>query len=277
MIYQSARPPDQVRAENPLTLAGLRDFEISDFTSDLGILKIFRYLSGIHRGFRIKSKDFPRHDGGMWFFLAPPKSAIIRINSMGLPLVDQQEHRFSYQDYCQRDDEKRWEIIDVIEYDMAAAPFRIHQHVSMELSVRFYDFFKRKNCKVYSAPFDVRLSEIKDAADEDIFTVVQPDITVVCDPAKLDERGCKGPPDLIVEILSPSSAGTDMKIKRNLYERYGVKEYWIVHPNDKIAMLYSIGENGQYEKAEIYTQEDMVESKLFPELKIRLSEIFSYA
>jgi len=193
---------------------------------------------------------------------------------MGLPLIKQYEDRFSYKDYFQWDDEKRREIIDGIVYDMSA-PFRIHQEISMELSVRLHDFFKYKNCKVYAAPFDVRLSEIKDADDEDIFTVVQPDISVICDPSKLDKRGCNGSPDLVIEILSPSSAGMDMKIKRNLYEKYGVKEYWLVHPYDKIVMLYSHGKNGEYAKSEIYTKDDTLESKLFQELKIKLSDIFT--
>jgi len=193
---------------------------------------------------------------------------------MGLPLIKQQEHHFSYKDYCQWDDEKRWEIIDGIEYDMTA-PSRIHQEVSGELFVRLYDFFKNRNCKVYSAPFDVRLSEVRDADDEDIFTVIQPDITVICDPSKLDERGCKGTPDLIVEILSPSTVRTDMKIKRNLYEKYGVKEYWIVHPYDKIVMVYGLDKNDRYAKAEIYTHDDIIESRLFQELKIKISDIFA--
>ncbi|MEZ4525169.1 MAG: Uma2 family endonuclease [Desulfobacterales bacterium] len=192
---------------------------------------------------------------------------------MGLPLI-KQEYSFSYKDYCQWDDGERWEIIDGIEYSMTA-PSRIHQEISMELSVRLYDFFKNKNCKVYSAPFDVRLSEIENADDEDIFTVVQPDITVVCDPSRLDERGCRGTPDLIVEIVSPSSVGTDMKIKRELYERYCVKEYWIIHPYDKIVMIYCLGKNNQYAKSEIYTQEDILESKLFEDLKIKVADILA--
>ncbi len=166
---------------------------------------------------------------------------------MGLPLIKHQDDRFSYKDYFQWDDEKRREIIDGIVYDMSA-PFRIHQEISGELFVRLYDFFKNRNCKVYAAPFDVRLSEIKAVDDEDIFTVVQPDISVICDPSKLDERGCNGSPDLVVEILSPSSAGMDMKIKRNIYEKYGVKEYWLVHPYDKIVMLTLLRKMGSMQK-----------------------------
>lgn len=192
---------------------------------------------------------------------------------MGLALM-KQDRRFSYKDYCQWDDGKRWEIIDGYAYDMAG-PSRIHQEISMELSVRFHQFFKDRHCKVYAAPFDVRLSETEDADDEDIFTVVQPDILVVCDPSKLDDRGCNGAPDIIIEILSPTSAGMDMKIKRDLYEKYGVKEYWIVHPYDKIVMQYYLGSSSQYAKADIYTQEDTIESKLFQELTIKLSDIFS--
>jgi len=189
-------------------------------------------------------------------------------------IAQQAKQRFSYKDYYGWDDDKRWELIDGVEYDMGPAPLRIHQGISMELAVLLHIFFRDKKCKVYAAPFDVRLSEIENAADEEIFTVVQPDITVVCDPSKLDERGCKGAPDLIVEILSPSSAGRDMKIKRNLYEKHGIREYWIIHPHDKIAMVYLLEADSRYGKAAVYTQDDMIESGIFEGLKIRLSDLF---
>lgn len=185
----------------------------------------------------------------------------------------QTEKRHSYKDYLEWD-EKRWELIDGIEYDMSPAPLRIHQDVSMELSVRLYDFLKQKKCKTYTAPFDVRLPETENATDEEIFTVVQPDIAVVCDLTKLDERGCVCAPDLIVEILSPSAAGMDMKIKRDLYEKHGVVEYWIVNPHDKIAMVYTLGADKQYGKAGIYVEDDIIESGRFEDLKIRLSDLF---
>ncbi|OQX25962.1 MAG: hypothetical protein BWK80_12870 [Desulfobacteraceae bacterium IS3] len=190
-------------------------------------------------------------------------------------IAQQAKQGFSYKDYYGWDDGKRWELIDGVEYDMGPAPLRIHQGISMELAVLLNNFFKDKKCKVYAAPFDVRLSEIENAADEEVFTVVQPDITVVCDASKLDERGCKGAPDLLVEIISPSSAGRDMKTKLNLYEKHGIREYWLIHPHDRIALVYLLGADSQYGKAAVYAQDDVIESGIFEGLKIRLSDLFA--
>jgi Uma2 family endonuclease len=191
--------------------------------------------------------------------------------------AQQTKQGFSYKNYYGWDDGKRWELIDGVEYDMGPAPLRRHQDVAGELFFRLYSFFKDKKCKVYVAPFDVRLSELENATDEEIFTVVQPDITVVCDSSKLDDRGCKGAPDLVVEILSPSSAGRDMKTKRDLYEKHGIREYWIIHPHDRIAMVYLLDADRRYGKAAVYEQDDMMESVIFAGLSIRLSDLFASA
>ena len=124
---------------------------------------------------------------------------------------------YTYEDYLLWSDEERWELIDGVPYNMTPAPSRVHQGISMELSRQIANHLAGKMCKIYAAPFDVRLPK-SDEEEEQIETVVQPDLVVVCDGNKLDERGCKGAPDLIIEILSPYTAGKDMKIKRNLYE-----------------------------------------------------------
>ncbi len=182
--------------------------------------------------------------------------------------------RLNYRDYCEWTDGRRWELIDGLEYDMSPAPARIHQKLSGELFVRIYNALKDRQCEVYAAPFDVRLSEDSGAADEEIFTVVQPDITVICDPSKLDERGCIGAPDLVVEILSPFTAAKDMKTKRDLYEKYGVGEYWLAHPTDKTFMVYRLKQDKRYAKPEIYTGRDVIESEMVPGLKIALTDLF---
>ena len=192
-------------------------------------------------------------------------------------LAKQEHGRFSYKDYCKWTDDGRWELIDGIEYDMSPAPSRIHQKLSGELFVRIYDVLKEKQCDVYAAPFDVRLSDDAEASDEEVFTVVQPDIVVVCDESKLDERGCLGAPDLVIEILSPDTAAKDMKIKRDLYEKHGVREYWLVHPTDKTLMIYSLGQDKQYAKAEIYAGQDIVESTVIEGLKIELTDLFGFS
>ena len=138
-----------------------------------------------------------------------------------------------------------------------------------------YAFLKDKTCKVYAAPFTVRLP-VKDEAELDTHTVVQPDIAVVCDQHKLDEKGCKGALDLIIEILSPATAKHDHIRKRNLYEEHGVHEYWIVDPINHIVTAYHL-RNGQYAAPHIYGDEDVAEVESLPQLKINLKDILGPA
>ena len=136
----------------------------------------------------------------------------------------------SYADYQTWPDDERYEIIDGIVYAMNA-PLRVHQEILLEMARQFANYLKGKPCKVYIAPFDVRFTDRAKNEDE-IFDVVQPDLSVICDHDKLDDKGCLGSPDLVVEILSPSSASYDNIKKRALYEKYGVKEFWLVHRQD---------------------------------------------
>lgn len=191
------------------------------------------------------------------------------------PLARKIDKKFTYKDYCSWPDDERWELIDGIAYNMSPAPSRQHQELSRELFARLYDVLKDKECETYYAPFDVRLPDTDTAEEDQTFTVVQPDIVVVCDLSKLDDRGCKGAPDLIIEILSPSTAAKDLKIKRDLYERHGVKEYWLVHPTDKTVMIYnSIVDDNQYGKADVYAGEDIIVSQVIEGLKINLIDVF---
>ncbi|MBM3425907.1 MAG: Uma2 family endonuclease [Bacteroidetes bacterium] len=155
----------------------------------------------------------------------------------------------------------------------AAAPNRIHQRVSLKLSVNLFQFLEGKTCQVYEAPFDVRFP--KDSKeDHRIFDVVQPDLCVVCDPSKLDERGCIGAPDLIVEILSPGSSKLELKHKYELYESRGVREYWIIHPEHQNLLIYT-WVNGTFVPSHLYTTGDLVESKVVDGFKLDLEEFFS--
>ena len=124
------------------------------------------------------------------------------------------------------------------------------------------------------ARFDVRLPR-GDEADDDIDTVVQPDISIICDSRKLDELGCRGAPDLIVEILSPSTASKDQKEKLALYEKHGVKEYWIVQPDNKLVMVFQLSKTTSYGKPDIYTHEDTINVKRFKGLVIDLASVFA--
>jgi len=182
---------------------------------------------------------------------------------------------YSYADYLDWDDGGRWELIDGVPYCMSPAPNRRHQDISGELFRQVATYLLEKPCRAYIAPFDVRFVDAKDTVSDDyIDTVVQPDIVVVCDPEKLDDRGCKGSPDLIVEILSPSTTRMDMTVKFDLYQRFGVKEYWIVHPKDQTVLVFKLLETGLYGVPDRYCAEDTIPVTLLGDLQIDLTQVF---
>ena len=190
------------------------------------------------------------------------------------PLAKKLNEKFSYADYLSWPYNERWEIIEGVAYDMSPAPSTEHQGISFKLSGILYDFLKDKKCKAFAAPFDVRLAETKDEADEKIETVVQPDIVVVCDQNKLDKRGCLGTPDITVEILSPSTSYKDQTEKLLLYEKHCVKEYWIINPDAKYIMIYHL-EGIKYGKPEYLTENDTLKSMALDGLRIDLSEVWA--
>jgi len=182
--------------------------------------------------------------------------------------------RWTYADYLNWNDD-RWEIIDGIAYAMSPAPGRRHQELSGELFRQISNHLKGKHCKIFAAPFDVRLAERPGLTDDKVESVVQPDLLVVCDSSKLDERGCNGPPDLIIEITSPSTGKNDLTIKFDLYQRHGVKEYWIVHPAEQTLMVFKLLENGMYSAPGRFGGSDQVDVPLLGELVIALGEVFA--
>lgn len=191
-----------------------------------------------------------------------------------MTLAIKNERKYTYADYITWPEEERWELINGIAYDMSPSPSRRHQEISRALFYQFYEYLKDKACEVYYAPFDVRLPKAQEE-DEDIPTVVQPDILVVCDLHKLDEKGCKGVPDLIIEIVSPFSAVKDVKEKFTLYERHGVKEYWLVHPEEKIVMVFSLDSSGsKYGRPQNYADADKIEVKVLKGFVVDLSNVF---
>jgi Uma2 family endonuclease len=180
---------------------------------------------------------------------------------------------YSYADYL------TWHFDEVVELikgkifkKAAAAPRRIHQKVLGELHLVLGNFLKGNICQVYVAPFDVRFST-KSKEDSKIHDVVQPDICVICDPEKLDDRGCIGAPDLIVEILSPGNSKTELKHKFELYESNGVKEYWVIHPENQDLLIYTLT-NGKYVPSPLLTSGDVVESIAIEGFKLDLEEFF---
>lgn len=182
------------------------------------------------------------------------------------------EQKYSYADYLTWDKDERWEILDGVPY-MQAAPSRVHQEISGELHRQFANYLQSKPCKVYHAPFCVRLDI--EMNDNDIKNVVEPDITIVCDNSKLDEKGCKGSPDMIIEIISPSTGKKDKVIKFNKYEKARVREYWIVEHDQKLVSVFTLESNGRYGRPEMYTDEDKINISIFQNLEIDLQSVFN--
>jgi Uma2 family endonuclease len=183
--------------------------------------------------------------------------------------------QYSYADYLTWQFAERVELFKGYVRQMSA-PTPNHQRVSIALTTLMNNFFWKGSCEMFYAPFDVRLyNRTKSGlADKDVYTVVQPDICVICDPAKIDNKGCNGAPDLVVEILSPSNPGTDLKDKYQLYEENGVGEYWIVYPNDAVLHQF-VRQAGKYVPYGVYTRTDALSAFLFPELSIPLEEVFA--
>ena len=184
-----------------------------------------------------------------------------------MPLT-QENQRYTYTDYCTWGDSERWELIDGVPYAMSPAPSRLHQKVSGNLHRHLANFLHGKLCEVYTAPFDVRLN--RDTADN---TVVQPDLVVVCDRAKLDDRGCVGVPDMVVEILSPSTARHDRLIKFQTYQKAGVREFWIVDIETKTVQV-SILENSNYITV-MYGDTDMAPVHVLEGCEVDLQDVFA--
>ncbi len=183
---------------------------------------------------------------------------------MALAQRDHQHH--TYGDYCSWPDDVRYELIDGQAYAMSPGPNRRHQEVGFEIARQIADALEGSPCRTYVAPFDIRLPRGNEA-DDDIDTVVQPDIMVVCDRTKLDDRGCRGAPDWVIEVLSPSSASHDQILKRALYERHGVREYWLIHPVDLIVTVYRLVD-GAYGRPDIFELKDTLACGILPEVVI---------
>lgn len=190
-------------------------------------------------------------------------------------LLQDRDRHWTYADYKQFPDEIRVEIIDGVLYDMTAAPVRRHQLISIRLERVLDPIALARGCELYHAPFDIRLPQAEPvlvvgddrrhpADDGNVSTVVQPDIVVVCDKSVLDDAGCSGPPELVIEILSPSTSYKDQSKKLELYERHDVLEYWIVNPEAPWVMVYRRTAPGdaQFAKPEYYRRDESIPVEL---------------
>ena len=193
-----------------------------------------------------------------------------------MELVLDLNKRYTYADYLTWMDDVRRELIEGF-IKLMPAPRRIHADVSKNITWHLESVVRKNKgtCNVYYAPFDVRFPQNGETVNDKIYTVVQPDISVICDGSKLDEYGCLGAPDMIVEILSPSTGKRDMYEKFLLYESSGVKEYWIVYPKDQAVHIFTLQDDGKYGDGRVYERDEKAPVHIFDGYLIDLKDIFS--
>jgi len=179
---------------------------------------------------------------------------------------------YSYAHYLKWVFDERVELIKGKIFEMSA-PNRYHQQISGYIFNKFFNYLQGKPCKVYSAPFDVRFYR-ESKEDKDVYTVLQPDICVICDPSKLDYRGCIGAPDIVVEILSPGNNKKDLLYKYNVYEEFAVKEYWVVSPGEKTVLRYTLNESGKFQPSKLFTLSEKVSSEVLSGFELDLDGTF---
>ncbi len=185
---------------------------------------------------------------------------------------------YSYADYLTWQLEETVELIRGKIMLMAPAPNLKHQSIITNLGGALFNYFHKKPCRLFYAPFDVSLFDSRKSklADREIFTVIQPDLCVICDPDKLTEQGCSGAPDWVIEILSPNNSKRDARIKFDLYEENGVTEYWLVYPYEQSVYQFVLNEQGQkYQLHGMYAQDGLAVPYLFPDLQIDLADVFA--
>jgi Uma2 family endonuclease len=188
-----------------------------------------------------------------------------------------QNKRYSYADYLTWMDDVRRELFDGFIKFMTPAPSRRHQELSVSLTLQIGTYLMHKNCKLYHAPSDVRFSKDKaNKDDEQVFTVLQPDLFIVCDLSKLDDRGCLGAPDMIIEIISPKNSKRDTHDKFEIYQEYGVREYWIVNPSDEYVTVFVLDDKSKFQFVGMYAEDDKIPVNIFNgDFKVDLTEVFT--
>ena len=184
----------------------------------------------------------------------------------------QELHRYTYGDLMEWDDGKRYELYDGMPVAMAS-PSDVHQEISGNIFAQFHYYLRGKPCKVYSAPFDVRLFDMDDDRPEDSEYVLQPDLMVVCDKSKVDRHGVHGAPDLVIEILSPSTQERDWREKFTLYQKAGVREYWVVDPVGRFVAAHIL-KAGKYDTPIFYASGAKVPVSLWDAFAVDLSTVF---
>lgn len=180
---------------------------------------------------------------------------------------------YTYADYLQWKFVERLELLRGKIFRMSG-PGTLHQKISVKLTTLLYNFLHDHPCQVFSAPFDVRLPARNRMRDDEITTVVQPDICVICDENKLDDRGCCGAPDLVVEILSPGNSKKEVRLKYELYEEAGVREYWIVNPAEENVVVHVLNNVGKFKGLKMYAGGDLIRSVAIPGFTLDVGRVF---
>lgn len=188
---------------------------------------------------------------------------------MALPA---EKRRYTFADVLTWDESEQVEIIGG-EVFMRGTPSRLHQEISGEMFRQLANYLEGKKCRVYHPPFAVRLFELDGDSPEDVDTMVEPDLTIVCDHDKLDEDGCKGAPDMVVEILSPSTQRHDRLVKLGLYQRAGVREYWIVSPEAETVEVFLL-EDGRFTPRGFYEKTDIAKVHVLEGCFLELCKVF---
>jgi len=182
---------------------------------------------------------------------------------MAMPLK-KSDRKYTWEDYKTWPAGERWEIIEGAPYCMSPAPSTTHQKIVLNIALKAGGFFEKHPCRLFIAPTDVALDE---------YNVVQPDIFVVCDLGKIKERNVEGAPDMVIEVLSPATRLKDKREKKLLYERFGVREYCLINPDEEIVERYHLA-GSRYEAADIINWDESLTFNIFPELTVNLWEIF---
>ena len=184
---------------------------------------------------------------------------------------------YSYADYLTWQLEESVELIKGKIMAMSPAPSRKHQTVITNLGGKLYQFFHKKPCNLFYAPFDVKLYDRRKSLlkNDEAFSVVQPDLCVICDKEKLTEQGCDGAPDWIIEVLSPGNSRKEVRLKFDLYEESGVNEYWLVFPYEQIVQQFVLDQHGKYQLRALYPGNEIAIPHLFPDLQIDLNDVFA--
>ncbi len=181
---------------------------------------------------------------------------------------------YSYADYLLWRFSERVELIKGKIFRMSPSPSEVHQRISFNILKQLADYLNNNPCSVYHAPFDVRFPNKQKEGDKEIYTVVQPDIVIICDHNKIDEKGCVGAPDVVFEILSKSSSNRDLHEKYELYESSGVLEYWIVSPVANTIQINVLDDEGKYMPGKLLTSGDTAKSRVINGLVINIDNIF---